>query len=156
MSAVASRHSFLGLLAAASAARIVIPAFTPPREPCVRVRQFVSSVGLALHPAPTFIGTLTVVAIGAWDAARYPVTLDDSGFGPPGRAVQFYDVDLADLNAEVPRDFWHHEANWRRYPNVHAHVREQLYGEDPAVMRRRFGQACGWYADDASMTPGRV
>ncbi|AWN35681.1 hypothetical protein DK427_07940 [Methylobacterium radiodurans] len=122
----------------------------------MRVRQFVSSVGLALHPAPTFIGTLTVVAIGAWDAARYPVTLDDSGFGPPGRAVQFYDVDLADLNAEVPRDFWHHEANWRRYPNVHAHVREQLYGEDPAVMRRRFGQACGWYADDASMTPGRV
>lgn len=140
---IVSRRSFLGLLAAASAARIVIPAFTPPRLPYVRVGQIVSYVGLARHPAPTFVGSLRVVAVGAWDAVGYPVMLDNSGFGSSRWEVQYNDVDLSDLLTEVPRDFWHHEANRARYPNVHAYVREQRYGEDPAVMRRHLGYEDG-------------
>ncbi|WP_066918188.1 hypothetical protein [Methylobacterium sp. CCH5-D2] len=144
---IVSRRAFLGLLAAASAARIAIPAFTPPRQPYVRVGQTVSYVGLARHPAPRFVGALPVLAVGAWDTVGYPVTLDDTGFCRERRVVHFYDVDLSDLLTEVPRDFWHHEANWARYPNVHAYVREQRYGEDPSVMRRRLAEVCGWYED---------
>lgn len=41
-------------------------------------------VGFALHPAPTYIGTHRVLAMGPWDPAGYPETLDPGGSGYGG------------------------------------------------------------------------
>jgi len=47
---------------------------------------------------------------------------------PPETEI-YYDLDLADLNREVPRYFWHEPENSKRYPKVHTYVREKRYGE---------------------------
>lgn len=149
---IVSRRSFLGLFAAAAAARIVVPAFTPPREPYVRVGEHVAYVGLNLHPAPTFLGDMRVSEIGAWDGLGYPVTLAEHGFpGPASMAHRFYDCDLSNFRRDLPDRFWHDPARVERYPNVHAYVREQRFGEDPAVMRRRLGLVFEPYPGTASI-----
>lgn len=140
---IVSRRSFLGLLAAASAAKIIIPAFTPPREPYVQLGEDVSYVGLNLHPMPTFTGSALVREIGAWDGLGYPITLSDSPFfgGPSSMRHRYYDFDLSNFRRDLPDCFWHDPARVAKYPNVHAYVREQRFGEDVSVMRTRLDRA---------------
>ena len=135
---IVSRRSFLGLFAAAAASRIVVPAFTPPRQPYVRTGEPVSYVGLNLYPAPVFPGSTLVREIGEWDGIGYPVALYDQGYGNPcSMAHRFYDFDLCNFNRDVPERFWHDRARRERYPNVHAYIREQRFGEPVSRMRER-------------------
>ncbi|BAQ50388.1 hypothetical protein [Methylobacterium aquaticum] len=142
---IVSRRAFLGLFAAAAASRLVVPAFTPPRAPYVEPGQSVSYVGLNLHPQPTFIGTMRVETVGEWDGIGFPVALRDHGrYGAYDLVPhRFYDADLCDFLRELPRDFWHDRARVAKYPNVHAWVREQRFGEPVSVMRARLAQSWG-------------
>lgn len=128
-----TRRRFLILAASASAVGLVVPAFTPPRRPYVKAGTSVSYIGLAMYPEPVFTGSTIVREVHEWDGVGYPVTLADQGYSTPPRlmASRFYDSDLSDMLVDVPRYFWHHKANWDRYPNVHAYIREKRYGEDP-------------------------
>lgn len=135
---IVSRRLFLGLFAAAAAARIAVPAFTPPRAPYVKVGEAVDYIGLNLHPHPNFVGSALVREVGPWDGIGYPVTLSDQGYGgPASMRHRFYDADLSNFLREFPRDFWHHEANSQRYPNWMAFIRERRFGEPVSVMRER-------------------
>jgi hypothetical protein len=136
---ILSRRSFLKLAGAAAAAGVVSPAFTPPRAPYVKLHETVSYIGLARHPAPTFIGATTVRHIGQWDNVGYPCTLElQAPYNPPRMMeARFYDCDLSNLLRDVPDRFWDIDRRLR-YPNVHAYVREQRYGEDPIEYARRF------------------
>ena len=129
-----TRCRFLILAASASAAGLVVPAFTPPRQPYVKVNTYVDYIGMNLHPLPVFMGSARVLEIHAWDGIGYPVTLEDTGYWPnpqPAMKDMFYDSDLSIMRDEYPAGIWHSQANCDRYPNVHAYIREKRYGEDP-------------------------
>lgn len=139
-----TRRRFLTLAASAAAVGLIVPAFTPPRTPYVKVGTSVSYIGLGLYPEPIFSGSGLVREIHEWDGIGYPVTLGDQGYHYPPRTMshRFYDSDLSDMLVDVPKGFWHHKPNWARYPNVHAYIRELRYGEDPlrykqAIANRR-------------------
>jgi hypothetical protein len=136
-----SRRSFLMLLGAAAASKAIVPAFAMGREPYVFVGEQVSYIGLAKYPAPVFVGTSGVREILPWDGVGFPCRLADQAAGYRDGLMTdvFYDTDLADFRRELPENFWHDEARKARYPNVHAYVREQRYGEDPIIMWRRLG-----------------
>ena len=51
------------------------------------------------------------------------------------------DHDLANFNKEIPEGFWASRENNRLYPNVHAFVRFNRFGEHPDVMRARMRAA---------------
>lgn len=108
------------------------------REPYVRVGQHVDSISLNIHPQPTFTGSARVAAIDEWNGEFYPC-LVDMGLPEwwPEKFLPFPDHDLCILREEYPRDFWHHQNNWDRYPNVHSFVRFKRFGESPLVMRAR-------------------
>ena len=147
---ILSRRSFLSLAGAAIAAKVVIPAFTPPRAPYVVVGEPVAYIGLARRPAPTFIGSTIVRAIEDWDGVGYPCTLACQSFYRDAiMPARFYDSDLSNFLRELPDRFWWDAGRRNKYPNVHAFVREQRYGEDPEVYCRQFGlrvAAAGWEA----------
>lgn len=147
-----TRRSFLKLASAAVAAGVVIPALTPPRTPYVSVGEGVSYIGLNKHPAPTFTGSALVKDVGDWDGVGYPCTLWNQSYGPAHGPMtdRFHDVDLCNFTRELPARFWAEPAN-RRFPNVHAFIRERRFGELPDVMWERLGYqrtAAGW------MVPG--
>jgi hypothetical protein len=130
-----SRRSFLKLLGLASASGIIIPALTPPRDPYIAVGEVVSYIGLGQRPkVPNFIGATLVLEVGRWDGTGYPCTLRSQAVGERIMPDRFYDTDLAAFNREVPDRFWWHDANWRRYKNVHEFVRERRYGDVPSKM----------------------
>ncbi len=52
----------------------------------------------------------------------------------------FYDTDLCNFCRELPEKFWHDPARAAKYPNVHAYVREQRYGEPVTVMLARMAR----------------
>jgi len=114
-----TRRRFLILAASASAAGLVVPAFTPPRQPYVKVNTYVDYIGMNLHPLPEFMGSARVLETGYWPNPQ------------PAMKDMFYDSDLSIMRDEYPAGIWHSQANCDRYPNVHAYIREKRYGEDP-------------------------
>lgn len=128
---IITRRSFLKLAVAASAAGLIVPAFTPPREPYVRVGWAVDYIGRAGQPG-SFIGSTLVHAVGEWDQIGYPVTLTDQGFPARPTRHRIYDFDLCVLREEVPARFWADPANVAKYPNVHTFMREKRFGETVA------------------------
>lgn len=138
---VISRRSFLKLAAAAAAARIIVPAWTPPRLPYVHVGQDVDYIGRCATDR-CFIGSTLVHAVGEWDRIGYPVTLRAQTYRPGDlMPYRFYDFDLCTLRDEVPGRFWADEENWRRYPNVHTYVRTRRFGESVAEAIRSLNMA---------------
>jgi hypothetical protein len=134
-----SRRSFLKLLGLAGASGLVIPALTPPRDPYVVAGEVVSYIGLGQHSiafGQSFIGGALVHEVGTWDGVGYPCVLRSQGYSrhEPFMPHRFYDTDLAAFNREVPHHFWHHDANWQRYKNVHEYVRERRYGDIPSKL----------------------
>lgn len=135
---VISRRSFLALL---GASLVPIPAFTEGRAPYVIAGETASYIGLAKYPAPGFIGSAIVDEVLPWDGVGYPVRMMNQSFGPAYGPMEhlFYDTDLCNFRRELPDNFWHCPERSARYPNVHAYVREQRYGEDPIISWRRLG-----------------
>lgn len=135
-----SRRSFLrGLFTApivVGAPELLVARPALPREPYVKAGTTVSYVGLALHPAPTFTGSRIVMEILPWNGRFYPVVLDTNGYRTPRDTETFPDHDLSDFRAEVPDRFWSAHS-FDEWPNVHAWVRHQRYGEHPSVMLAR-------------------
>lgn len=130
---ILTRRSFLKLAVAAAAAQIIVPAWTPPRDPYVKVDWYVDYIGR--HPGG-FIGSARVLDVGAWDSIGYPVTLEDPIYmycrERRPLTQRIYDFDLCILREEYPPHIWHHEENRRRYPNVHTYVRTKRFGESIA------------------------
>lgn len=118
----------------------LLEARTLHRQPYVRPGQVVDYIGLNLHPSPTFIGGAIVGEVGDWDGEAYPCRLV-FGYGRHQEVMTFPDHDLALLREDVPRQFWGIPGNNERWPNVHAYVRWNRFGEDPAVMRARMNAA---------------
>ena len=141
---IVSRRTFLKLSVATAAAGLVVPAFTPPRAPYVSEGESVSYVGLHLYPAPCFIGGAIVKRMLPWDGIGFPCAIGDHA--PSDRSwmsALFYDFDLCNFARELPYAFWHDPARRERYPNVHAFIREQRFGEHPSVMLARMARARG-------------
>ncbi len=137
---IVSRRVFLQLFAVSAAVRLIVPAFTPPREPYVCIGESVSYVGLNFYPE-NFSGTTLVRSIGDWDGLGFPVELHSQGFTEPASmAFRFYDFDLSNFNRDLPERFWWDQERVKKYPNVHAYVREVRFGEPVSVMRERMSQ----------------
>ena len=139
---IVSRRTFLKLAGAAAAAGLIVPAWTPPRDPYVKQDWYVDYIGR--HPGG-FMGSARVLDVSQWDAIGYPVTLEDPGFMYSAYkkplAQRIYDFDLCILRDEYPSDIWHHEGNRRRYPNVHTYVRTRRFGESVAEAIRSLNLA---------------
>lgn len=114
----------------------LVPRPSLVREPFVRTGTTVSYIGLALHPAPTFIGSRIVKLVMPWNGAFYPIVLDNGYMGSHTGTEIFSDHDLSDFQSEIPPKFWH-TRSVEDWPNVHAWVRYKRYGEHPDVMRAR-------------------
>jgi hypothetical protein len=134
-----TRRRFLQLSVAAAAVGISVPAFDPRRNPYVSEGQVVDFIGLGMYPEPGFTGGAIVAKVYGWDGVGYPVDMFDQSYRNPLplQPGKFYDSDLACLRTETPAKFWHDKSNWGRYKNLHAYVREQRYGEDPATYDAR-------------------
>lgn len=138
------RRDFLKSVAVLPIAAVLptVAVAAPVRCPYVEVGESVSSIIWHLwddprNPAPT--GPLFVGSIGDWDGVGYPIVLYSCGWHVEDRKhfYGFYDHEWSNLRRDVPDRFWHDRRNVRRYPNVHAYVREQRFGEHPRVMRKR-------------------
>lgn len=129
-----NRRDFLKLSAAAVAVGIAIPAFAAGREPYVQEGEGVIHIGLA----GGFTGGAIVKEVLPWDGVGYPCVVWDQGFHTPRRTMPepIYDTDLCASLSEISNDFWSRH-DYREYPNVHAWVREQRYGEDPRTFWQR-------------------
>jgi len=123
---ILSRRSFLGLLAAAAAAGVVVPALEKTRHPYVSKADGTASY-IGRHPGG-FIGSQSIHEIHAWDGYGYPVDLWNNAAGRYKALERYYDFDLANFNREIPRGFWHNGAH-RQYTNVHTWLRTQRFGE---------------------------
>lgn len=126
---ILTRRSFLKLAGLATAAGILVPAWTPPRAPYVVKGQSVDYIGRA---GGGFIGGTFVHSIGTWDEIGYPVIVMDQGYPSRPVARPIYDFDLCLFREEVPAGFWADPANEAKYPNVHTYVREKRFGETVA------------------------
>lgn len=131
---ILSRRSFLKLAVTAAAAAIIVPAWTPPRDPYVKTDWYVNYIGR--HCPGGFMGSARVLQVDEWDRIGYPVTLEDACYmycrEKRTLAQRIYDFDLCILRDEYPPDIWWHEENRRRYPNVHTYVRTRRFGESVA------------------------
>jgi hypothetical protein len=135
-----TRRSFLQRLAVAAAAlTIKVPAFDPKREPYVKVGDVVNWIGKC-PDSISFIGGKSVVAVGEWDGVGYPVTVRGHGYGSGAELETYCDVDLSNMNRDVPPRFWHSLENQAKYPNVHTYIRVRRYGEriDEAIRNLGF------------------
>ena len=119
---------------------LLVPRPALPRGPYVKAGTTVGFIGLALHPAPTFIGSRHVSEVLPWNGRFYPCLLWNNCYGRHRATDMFPDHDLSDMNAEVPARFWasHSVEEW---PNVHAWIRHRRFGEHPSVMRARIHAA---------------
>ncbi len=141
-----SRRRFLQLASFAAASGLIVPALTPPRAPYVKPGESVNFIGLALHPEPTFTGGAFVREVLPWDGVGFPCVLTDHGNSNASMSHRFYDTDLCNFQRELPEHFWHDPARAAKYPNVHAYVREQRYGEPVTVMLDRMRRAREGYS----------
>lgn len=124
-----SRRGFLKLIGSALAAGIPIPAFAEGRTPYVAAGEVVGYIGSS---PGGFCGGQLVASVGEWDGVGYPVKCWNSAYGTARKLENYYDFDLANFGKSVPKDLWHHADNVRKYPNVHAYLREQRFGETVA------------------------
>jgi hypothetical protein len=133
-----SRRAFLGSIAALVGAAAA-PAFSIGRLPFVVEGEFVSSIVWHMWDkplAPCSISML-VESILPWDGTGFPLVLARTGFRYEDREryAGWYDFEWSNLRRDVPERFWAMPGA-SRYPNIHAYVREQRFGEDPTVMAR--------------------
>lgn len=138
-----TRRQFLkGLAALAISSGIKIPAVDSVRKPYVFAGEVVDYIGP--HPGG-FIGGQVVLSVGKWDGVGFPVTLRSNHAIP--QKEQYYDVDLANLNKEVPERFWWYPEN-KKYPNVHTYVRMKRYGEsiEQAIRKMNMASSEHWLA----------
>ena len=142
------RREFIKLSAALAVSSIAAPAFAIRREPYVIEGESVDSIIFHLwddprNPAP--FAALFVEQVLPWDGVGYRIVLKSHGYraGPPPQVSGFYDFEWSNLRRDVPARFWGIPGNSDRYPNVHAYVREQRFGEDPDVMRQRMAANAG-------------
>lgn len=103
--------------------------------------EFVSSIVWHLWDKPRAPCSISMLvhAIRSWDGVGYPIILARTGWRVQDRELfeGWYDFEWSNLRRDVPAQFWQMPGAVERYPNVHAYVREQRFGEDPDVMRRR-------------------
>ncbi|MEG3175803.1 twin-arginine translocation signal domain-containing protein [Sphingomonas sp. RB3P16] len=139
-----SRRSFLGLIAAAGAIGVTMPAFTAPRAPYITAADgSVSYVGLwKPGGGDSFIGSRVVRRVKNWDGVGYLVGMCNGRYGKHRADVTLYDVDLVNFNRELTEAFGSHFGTWGRpelqpYPNLHSWVRHRRLGEHPARMVAR-------------------
>lgn len=131
-----SRRAFIGSIAALVGVSAA-PAFIRGRAPFVVEEEFVSSIVWHMWDkplAPCSISML-VAKILPWDGTGYPIILARTGWAIEDREhfEGWYDFEWSNLRRDVPVQFWSLPGA-RRYPNVHAYVREQRFGEEPSVM----------------------
>lgn len=133
----ASRRLFLQGVAALVASTAAPPALARGRLPYVEAGAWVDSLVWHMwdRPAAPF-GPMLVHEIDPWDGTGYPIILAKCGWRTEDREhfAGWYDFEWSDLRRDVPKDFWHHHTT-DQYPNVHAYVREQRFGESPEIMR---------------------
>lgn len=131
-----TRRSLLKLMATTAAAGLVVPALQSTRGPYVLPGEAASYIG---HHPGGFTGGQIVHQVLPWDGVGYPVQAWNNAFGAHRALETYYDLDLANLNREIPRNFWHDHSP-RDYPNVHTWLRMQRYGEtrDQAVRALNF------------------
>lgn len=132
-----SRRGFLKLIGAALASDATVPAFAKTRLPYVSEGEVASYIG---HCPGGFIGGQLVHKIGPWDGVGYPVQCWKNAYGKNRTLERYYDFDLADFLREVPKGFWSMPGS-DRYPNVHAWLREQRFGETVAEAMRNLNFA---------------
>ncbi|MCQ4271055.1 hypothetical protein NA655_08480 [Pseudomonas kuykendallii] len=123
-----TRRSLLKLMAGAAAAGFVVPALQSTRSPYVLAGEVASYIG---HCPGGFIGGQVVHQVLPWDGVGYPMQVWNNAFGVHRALETYYDVDLANFNREIPRNFWHNHSTLD-YPNVHTWLRMQRYGETRA------------------------
>lgn len=140
MDLILDRRAFIGL---AGALPLLKPTFAAStRDPYVVLDEYVDSIIWHLwddprNPAPT--GPLYVTGIQPWDGHGYPIRLTKCGWRVEDRQhfFGFYDFEWVNFRRELPDRFWEIPGHPERYPNVHSFIREQRFGESPAVMRER-------------------
>jgi len=133
-----SSYAFIGSVAALVGA-VSAPAFLRGRAPFVIEGEFVSSIVWHMWEkplAPCSISML-VAKVLPWDGTGYPIILARTGWSVADREYfeGWYDFEWSNLRRDVPSQFWA-KPGADRYPNIHAYVREQRFGEDPSVMAR--------------------
>lgn len=133
-----SRRALLGAIAATPLLPAVVSA-APLRAPYVEKDDDVSSIIWHIwedqRERPP-VGPLFVHEVLPWDGNGYPIVMYRAGWRVEDREFVhgYYDFEFSQLRRDVPKYFWHDPAN-ADYPNVHSYVREQRFGEPPAVMR---------------------
>lgn len=126
---ILTRRGFLGLMAAAAAAGVIVPALQLPRKPYITMDDWtVDYIGAC---PGGFIGSQVVHQIHDWDGHGYPVELWNQGYGPHRATERYYDFDLANFNRELPPRFWSTHS-MKEVPNVHTWLRTQRFGETVA------------------------
>jgi hypothetical protein len=131
------RRDFLVGLGLAPLAAAVAHASAPVRGPYVQVGDLPDSLTFHLWDRPILPPRpLLVTKVLPWDGRGYPIVVATMGCREQDRVFYDggYDHDWSVLNRDVPADFWRHPSSLN-YANVHAFVREQRFGESPAVMR---------------------
>lgn len=133
-----SRRGFLKTLGALVGAGLAAPAFAAVREPFVTEGEAVGSIVWHLWDdqliAPS--GPMIVHEVLPWDGTGYPIILRQCCYREVCDLYRgWYDFEWSNLRRDVPQQFWALPGA-DRYPNVHAYVREQRFGESPEVMRR--------------------
>lgn len=112
-------------------------ATTLARAPYVSVGEHVDSIVFHLWDKPRApSGPVVVDQILPWDGIGYPLVLSTWNYGDKRDLWDgWYDYEWSNFRRDVPDRFWAIPDNNRRYPNVHAYVREKRFGEHPEVMR---------------------
>lgn len=130
------RDVLFGLVALPVAASLLT---LPDRGPYVMPGEWVDSIVFHLWDLPMVpLGPLSVHEVLPWDGKGYPIVLAKHGWREEDKLLYdgWYDYEWANFRREVPEHFWALHGNKDRYPNVHAFIREQRFGEHPSVMRQ--------------------
>ena len=109
----------------------------PTREPYGKGGDFPDSIVWHMWERPLMpIGPLRVTDVLPYDGVGYPIIVATLGWREQDR-VHYpggYDHDWSVIRRDVPGQFWAQPGS-SRYPNIHAYIREQRFGEPPSVMR---------------------
>lgn len=133
-----SRRLFIQSVAALVGSAVVTPTLALGRKPFVIEGEMVDSLVWHMWDKPAApLGSLSVAKILPWDGVGYPIILRKHGWRAEDAEdfTGWYDFEWSNLRRDVPPNFWHTHTT-DQYPNVHAYVREQRFGESPEVMRR--------------------
>lgn len=126
-----------------------------PRAPYLEPGEIVQDLFFHQWDRPGApVGPLLVHEIKPWDGRGYPVILRSMrswGGDKEDYYDAWYDHDWFNHLRHVPARFWHDPAKCERYPNIHAYVREQRFGEHPDVMRKTMER--NWLSSDTSPRP---